>query len=332
MDTNKSSDSLAGGRWMNGCGAMIRSARIKCMVAIFGLLCLWMLEGTSGFCLTDCSAGELAEVAPAQPVDDERPPEPKVMVELDAGAAATVASPEPISAAPQAPETPTVGEAAAEAAATSAGNAVPTTDPPAEPLAISDGQSIIDAAARPAWVEMLPQRDGPVHATAVCSGPHQARDLEAALNDELKRQTDAYVQEYLGSSEATRYATLDFDIQQIRRDLLSPGKLYREPVQLPELTERYGELYQQHALLEFDAAFRSELDREWNTIVKTSHLKLTGVGCLGVLMFLGVLVAYFRLDTATRGFYTVRLQFVAAVAILTIAVAAWLLASLVPSV
>ena len=93
-------------------------------------------------------------------------------------------------------------------------------------------------------------------------------------------------------------------------------------------------MYQTHALLEFGPAFRKELDsrrgeleryvRETATAYRLRGLAL-GFGA--VLCLLSVVFGYFRLDTATRGYYTGRLQFLAATAILIVIVAGALLAS-----
>ena len=50
----------------------------------------------------------------------------------------------------------------------------------------------------------------------------------------------------------------------------------------------------------------------------------------GGAMLLGTLFSYFRLDTATKGYYTGRLQFAAAAAILTLVAASVLLAKWIP--
>jgi len=50
----------------------------------------------------------------------------------------------------------------------------------------------------------------------------------------------------------------------------------------------------------------------------TSRLAQTGLLSGGVLLLLGSIFGYFRLDNATRGYYTGRLQFMTAAAILAV--------------
>jgi uncharacterized integral membrane protein len=57
------------------------------------------------------------------------------------------------------------------------------------------------------------------------------------------------------------------------------------------------------------------------------RLRGLALGFGAVLCLLSVVFGYFRLDTATRGYYTGRLQFLAATAILIVIVAGALLAT-----
>ena len=56
----------------------------------------------------------------------------------------------------------------------------------------------------------------------------------------------------------------------------------------------------------------------------------TGLGVGIVILLLSTMFSYFKLDTATRGYYTGRLQFAAAAAILTVIAASVLFANYVP--
>jgi hypothetical protein len=87
---------------------------------------------------------------------------------------------------------------------------------------------------------------------------------------------------------------------------------------------------QVHAQLAFDDQFREEIEARWSEIRSRSRLLQTGMGASIVLLMLGSLYGYFRLDTATRGYYTRRLQFGTAAAILALVAASVLLARLVP--
>jgi uncharacterized integral membrane protein len=92
-------------------------------------------------------------------------------------------------------------------------------------------------------------------------------------------------------------------------------------------------MYQTHALLEFGPAFRKELDgrrgdleRYVRETAMAYRLRGLALGFGAVLCLLTVVFGFFRLDTATRGYYTGRLQFLAGAAILSVIVAGVVLA------
>ncbi|MGE0759821.1 MAG: hypothetical protein AB7O38_22595 [Pirellulaceae bacterium] len=87
---------------------------------------------------------------------------------------------------------------------------------------------------------------------------------------------------------------------------------------------------QAHALLVFDEPFRQEIDRRWSEIRSRSRLVQTGLSAGAILLLLGTLFSYFKLDTATKGYYTRRLQFVTAGTILALVAASVLLAKWIP--
>jgi hypothetical protein len=77
-------------------------------------------------------------------------------------------------------------------------------------------------------------------------------------------------------------------------------------------------MHQVHALIEFGPDFRQQVTRKWTDLTAYYRLLQTGLVAGGSLLFLGTVFSYFRLDTATRGYYTGRLQFMTAAAILAI--------------
>jgi hypothetical protein len=79
-----------------------------------------------------------------------------------------------------------------------------------------------------------------------------------------------------------------------------------------------GWMHEHFALVEFGPDFRRELDRQWTKVRATSRLAQTGLISGAALALLASVFGYFRLDNATRGYYTGRLQFMAAAAILAV--------------
>lgn len=171
----------------------------------------------------------------------------------------------------------------------------------------------IQTGVVPEWAEARPVRTGAIHTTAVASGPFFKRHAcDSALDSKLKEKTDEYINEYLGNSRASLFPTLNYDTNYIRSRLLKPENVHYEQI----TGTSYGEMQQAHALLEFDEPFRRELDKNWTQLVKTSRLVKTGLGTAGIVVLLSILFGYFRADTATRGYYTRRLQFLMVTAIL----------------
>jgi hypothetical protein len=183
-----------------------------------------------------------------------------------------------------------------------------------EPIEIeSDRSTVIIPPGRPAWVEAPPMHVGEgVHTTSVSSGPFaRMQDCWREFDQELVKNTNAYIEQHLGSKYAPQF--IRYDAQEIRTQLVRPGNLYHE-----QITVSIGPMHQVHALLEFDKPFRDRLDVRWAEVCKYSRLTQAGLGIAAVLAFLGTIFGYFRVDNATRGYYTGRLQFLTAAAILTI--------------
>jgi hypothetical protein len=176
---------------------------------------------------------------------------------------------------------------------------------------------------RPSWVDSDPVREGTVDRIFVSSGPHYLRrDSLHALDEELEKVTDEYIEQHLGEG-ATRY--VNYDLKFIKSRLVDPSYNYGGVIQFD-----FAPMREEHRALAFDQSFRDELDSRWNQVKATSRLIGTGLVGGGILALLGTLFSFFKLDTATRGFYTGRLQFAAIAVILALVAAGVLLASRVP--
>lgn len=185
---------------------------------------------------------------------------------------------------------------------------------------------VIIPPGRPEWVGRNIMV-GSEHSVAVCSGPFSTEaEANRELDKVLKQKTDEYIAEQLGSSLAPQL--IRFDVVKIKKPkkeqglgLVKPENLYHE-----QISVSIGPMHQVHALLEFDPDFRKQITDKWRDLTAYYRLLQTGLVAGGALLFLGTVFSYFRLDTATRGYYTVRLQFMTAAAILAIVGAGALLA------
>lgn len=176
---------------------------------------------------------------------------------------------------------------------------------------------------RPDWLDAPPSLEGDVHFVSVKAGPYfKVRECLRDLDDEIRLAAQEYIDESVGTRRASTLITYSLDVI---KDRLVQGEVFQE-----KLITSVGVMNQAHARLKFDRAFRNELEDRWNRIRAGSRLLQTGMGAGIVLLMIGTFFSYFRLDTATKGYYTGRLQFAAAAAILALVAASVLLAKWIP--
>jgi len=276
----------------------------------------------------DLSAGDSAKQnAPVPPSIEPKETEP----EPEKSPATEKVTSEPLPAASQ-DETVSAAGNAEISAMDEAGAVLETADPgpegfalpeqPAEPVKFITRIEYL-TENRPDWLETGSTTDGDLHFIAVKGGPYsKPRDCMRELEKGIAIATKEFIGDFIGNPRASLLIT--YDTEDLK-DRLVLGDVFEE-----ELNTSVGLMKQVHARLRFDRAFRNELELRWNEIRATSRLLQTGMGVGIVLLLLGTLFSYFRLDTATRGYYTGRLQFAAAAAILTLVAASVLLAKWIP--
>jgi len=182
----------------------------------------------------------------------------------------------------------------------------------------------------PHWVESEDVLTGETHLVVVTTGPWaKESDCRRSLDEELAKAVDAYIDNHLGKvyGDSFKASTfVNYDREYIEDEL-------REEVYAGKKTYSFGPMYEMYALLEFDPEFREELDgrcdeidEHWRQLKVAGRLTGTVLAVGFILALLGVIFGYFRLDTATRGYYTGRLKLASAVVILTLIVVGVLLA------
>ena len=148
------------------------------------------------------------------------------------------------------------------------------------------------------------------------------KGIWCAYLDELKQAADEYVDWYIAPG-ASRW--VGWNQHFIKRYLVEN----RQPL-LEEREFSVGPMYLAHSRLNITPEARKQLDLQWEQFVARSRLLQTGLGAVAVFGLLFVALGYFKLDTATRGFYTGRLQFITVAAILSLVVAGVLFARWIP--
>ncbi len=230
-------------------------------------------------------------------------------------------------------------EAEMSATATSSDEATPVSSSTApRELAVAPTPSFIYLTLpRPDWVETEAIKGDDVYQIAVESGLHvQKRTAQQALRDEVRAAVDAYVNDYLNSELA---ATLSgYSIEERNSGAAQTINLRLGGNTFEIARERfdeqvefdYGVMNQSHALVKIDKNVKKALDAHWTKVRAASRLLQTGLGVGAVLLLLGTMFSYLKLDTATRGYYTGRLQFGAAAVILAIIAAGVVFANRIP--
>jgi len=190
---------------------------------------------------------------------------------------------------------------------------------------------------RPNWVETEASNNDDRYQIAVESGLHmRKRTAQQSLRDEVKAAVDAYVNDYLNSELASTLSGYSIEEREngaartinLRLDgntFEIAGDRFDEQVEFD-----YGVMNQSHALVKIDKNVKEALDQHWSKVRAAARLFQTGLGAGAILLLLGTMFSYLKLDTATRGYYTGRLQFGTAAAILAIIAACVVCANWIP--
>lgn len=197
-------------------------------------------------------------------------------------------------------------------------------EPSSSEISLEKGSQLAELLTtdQPAWLTIPSEQFLISHKRAVASDlffSEQACDK--SLGSEMSAAVRDYINAYLGDENAAMLVHVDDEY--IRKNLVSD--------QFDEVwdVKQFGkQMHRQHALLDFSESFRELLDSKWSDVVQTSKLLTTGLGAGGLLGLLGIAFAYLRLDSATKGYYSGRLQFLAGAAILALAAAGTLFAKL----
>jgi uncharacterized integral membrane protein len=199
----------------------------------------------------------------------------------------------------------------------------PANEPYETAIEIETRTNVVREPPPPDWVESEGVQTGDTYLVAVSSGPREDKlECRRALDEELDKAVDAYVDKHLekvcfNNIKASTF--VNYELSYIKDNLVKDT--HQEVIRVS-----FGPMHQMHALLEFGSEFQKDLDVRGEEIDKRWRLTGTALAVGFVLALLGVVFGYFRLDTATRGYYAGRLRLASAVVILTLIVVGVLLA------
>lgn len=190
------------------------------------------------------------------------------------------------------------------------------------PLDAPDPEAALDPQAaedqplsdpdRPAWVDAPGGFENGVYRTIAVSDPYTTKqEADVALNYQMMEVT----RRYLEKLDVPLPDQLPLDTAYIRLKICKD-----------EFTEvldtSVGPMRRVHVLMEFDAAVAEDLKRRLHGLLVHQRITQAGAAAVWVLALLGTVFGYLKLDTATKGSYTRRLQLGAAGAILALVAAA----------
>jgi hypothetical protein len=160
---------------------------------------------------------------------------------------------------------------------------------------------------------------------SVRSEPYKRReDCVQRLNQKIAAAVEEYVQQQTNSNWAFTLLALDMD--RVQKEVAPPSQWYEETIVSPSV----GEMRQIHARLEFTPAFQKQLWERWLQVQAASRLAQVGLFFASALGMVATAFGFFRVDNATRGYYTGRLQLVAGGAILAMIIVGIFVARQIP--
>jgi hypothetical protein len=158
-----------------------------------------------------------------------------------------------------------------------------------------------DKSKKPDWIVNGTYKDGQTQYIVVSSDPQLSPlDVEKQLNLLMEKVVSDHIDQaiHAGAGKVT-----GLDASTIREKWMVPGHIHKElcPIDL-------GSFYCGHVQLKLDTELYEIADLNWNRHLKKQRLFQIGLFSGSTLLILAVTFCYFRIDNASQGLYTGRLQ------------------------
>jgi hypothetical protein len=169
-----------------------------------------------------------------------------------------------------------------------------TPAPPVAPVISAPVTPVVPALPagsdeRPAWVDAPARLANSTYSIAVKSGLYASLpECQRALDTEIKREADHYINEYLGDPGAAQRVDIPIDYLKTNVKKAEFGESVK--------SESVGTMYQIHALMEFDDNARADFHQRRHDSLVTERLWVAGAGAAVVLALVGTLYGYLKLD------------------------------------
>jgi hypothetical protein len=144
-------------------------------------------------------------------------------------------------------------------------------------------------AQRPVWIDAPAKLVNSVYLVSVKSGLFASLpECQRALDLEMKREADHYINEYLGDEGASELVQIPLDY--LKKNVKKAE--YAEQIR----SESVGPMHQIHVLLEFDENTRADFHHLQHEALVTDRLWYAGSGAALVLALLSTFYGYLKLD------------------------------------
>jgi hypothetical protein len=182
---------------------------------------------------------------------------------------------------------------------------------------------------RPEWVDWEPgelHKVGSACQMAISVGPYSSRlECDQKLPDELHAAMRKYTAARVGPAASAR---VRLPLEYLRSHVIRTE--WEEQTQVlitprGQIPEKYVRMTQLHVLLQFDHQVNTLIEQEWDNVVARERIAVAGVSTAVVLLLLGLVYAWLKIDLSTGGRYRGRLRLAAAALLVVMVVAGFAL-------
>jgi hypothetical protein len=178
---------------------------------------------------------------------------------------------------------------------------------------------------RPEWVDWEPgklRKIGSACQMVISVGPYSSRlECDQKLPDELHAAVRKYAAARLGPNPG---AHVRLPLEYLRSHVvLAEWEEQTQVLITPrgQIPEKYVPMTQLHVLMQFDHQVNTLIEQEWDKVVARERIAIAGVSTGVVLLLLGLVYAYLKIDVSTGGRYRGRLRLAAAALLIVMVVA-----------
>ena len=189
---------------------------------------------------------------------------------------------------------------------------------------VSDGES--SPADLPDWIHNTSFYDGAFEYVRIHTEPKNSQlEADSAIGPAAYKAVHQRIEQWTGAQLTPEEVANIFGVDEayVVRSFISDDRIVLpcDDEASKEIIERSGAtgLYRGHAQLQIGNDFRSTISGTWERRLTERDTKRVALLLFSGLILLAIVFAYLRLNKATRGFFSRRLQLLAIIAIIALA-------------